>query len=74
MGAGKGVFRQPGVEARIVEETMLGVDVAVALALLLSLASVLLCVLYGWSRWDADDDATTVSEGSTDAGTRGGAP
>lgn len=37
---------------------MLGSDVGVTLALLLSLASTLLCVAYGWARWNADDDAT----------------
>lgn len=35
---------------------MLGTDVAVTLALLLSLASAVLCVAYGWSHWNADDD------------------
>ena len=36
---------------------MLGIDVAVWLALLLSVGSALLCVVYGLARWDADDDA-----------------
>jgi len=35
---------------------MLGVDLAVWLAMLLSLASAVLCVVYGLSHWNADDD------------------
>lgn len=35
---------------------MLGIDFAVWLALMLSLASVVLCVGYGVTRWNRDDD------------------
>lgn len=37
---------------------MLGIDFAVWLALLLSVASALLCVVYGLARWNVDDDST----------------
>lgn len=37
---------------------MLGIDFAVWLALILSLASTALCVVYGLSRWNADDDSS----------------
>ena len=36
---------------------MLGIDFTVWLALMLSLASVALCVGYGASRWNLDDDS-----------------
>jgi len=42
---------------------MLGADVGVTLAILLTLASTLLCVAYGWSRWNADGDAPPTGEG-----------
>lgn len=35
---------------------MLGLDLAVALALVLSVGSAALCVAYGLARWNADDD------------------
>lgn len=38
------------------EEPMLELDLAVALALALSVASTVLCVGYGLTHWDADDD------------------
>lgn len=41
---------------------MLGVDVAVWLAILLSLASAMLCVVYGLARWNADDDGPPESQ------------
>ena len=39
---------------------MLELDFAVALALVLCLASTALCVGYGLSHWNADDDADGV--------------
>jgi len=44
---------------------MLGTDVAVGLALLLSLGSAVLCVAYGWSHWNADDVVPSTRGGST---------
>jgi len=35
---------------------MFALDFAVALALVLSIGSTLLCVGYGFARWNADDD------------------
>ena len=55
----------------ILSGPMLGLDLSVWLALLLSLASVILCVVYGLVRWNADADrvwrppgpAQTITEG-----------
>lgn len=44
---------------------MLGIDFAVWLALLLSVASALLCVVYGLARWNVDDDSTPGPRGRT---------
>jgi len=58
---------------------MLGIDFAVWLALMLSLASVALCVGYGASRWNLDDDSdpepsprdTTMVHGTPELGKAG---
>lgn len=47
---------------------MLGIDLSVWLALLLSLAGAVLCVVYGLTRWNADDDTEHLA--SRAAGTR----
>ena len=54
---------------------MLGMDVMVGAALLLALASTLLCITYGSSRWNADADVDlTAEEGSKDPPRKGHGP
>lgn len=48
---------------------MLGLDAGVWTALLLSVASLVLCLAYGLVRWNADDDAlgdTSVPDGGVE--------
>ncbi len=50
---------------------MLGLDLSVALALGLSVASAALCVVYGVVRWNADGDAGDDPPGSAQDGPGG---
>ncbi|HSM03121.1 MAG TPA: hypothetical protein VK858_00790 [Longimicrobiales bacterium] len=55
---------------------MLGLDLSVALALVLSVASAVLCVGYGLTRWnaDADDDRPDPGEDPVGDGRRERSP
>ena len=50
---------------------MLGIHIAVWLALVLSVASVILCVVYGMARWNADDDCERLPPSAAPAKGKG---